>query len=100
MTQLDITQKQAEALHERLAPVSRYLYTLIQRMGQLGFEENDPLWRDVCAASYAMSTLNGRILCLCNPGKMGIANGQEMSPTKSVQPSEQGESNGHQHCGD
>jgi hypothetical protein len=38
----------------KLTPIGNYLrsyfaiYRLIQWMGQLGFEQNDPLWRDVC----------------------------------------------------
>jgi hypothetical protein len=55
-----------------------------QRMSKRGFESDDPFWKVVWSASRAMDDLNSRIVCLCNPGQMGIANGQELTPGKSL----------------
>jgi hypothetical protein len=57
MNRSDGKKWQAKRISEALFPATNYLIRLRQRMEQRGFQPDDPLYREVCAAYKALQRL-------------------------------------------
>ena len=53
----DLTREQVEKLHERIAPMSTYLYQLQTQMDERDFSHADRLYWEVVSARYATQLL-------------------------------------------